>query len=168
MEGGDKVGKGEDGGPIATWLNKHRQLYLEATRHPFILSIKHGSVDISSFKRWLVRTIKQSYQYHLHQLLLFLSFISPLHFLSLLPSRLYHFFGFICDHKKRVTKSTLMLPVISFMICEIQASLPNMFRKALSHDHMQSDIVKLSMINICAPREREREREAGFAKRLDI
>ncbi|XXG80481.1 hypothetical protein AAC387_Pa09g1334 [Persea americana] len=53
MEGGDKVGKGEDGGPIATWLNKHRQLYLEATRHPFILSIKHGSVDISSFKRWL-------------------------------------------------------------------------------------------------------------------
>lgn len=43
----------EDGGPVETWLNKHRRMYLEATRHPFILSIKDGTVSISSFKRWL-------------------------------------------------------------------------------------------------------------------
>ncbi|XP_058083468.1 bifunctional TENA-E protein [Magnolia sinica] len=42
-----------DGGTIATWLNKHRQMYSRATRHPFILSIKDGTVDFSSFKRWL-------------------------------------------------------------------------------------------------------------------
>ncbi|GFP85262.1 seed maturation protein pm36 [Phtheirospermum japonicum] len=36
-----------------TWLKKHRQIYLEATRHPFILGIRDGSVDLSSFKRWL-------------------------------------------------------------------------------------------------------------------
>ncbi|KAL3641895.1 hypothetical protein CASFOL_012710 [Castilleja foliolosa] len=36
-----------------TWLKKHRQIYLGATRHPFILGIRDSSVDISSFKRWL-------------------------------------------------------------------------------------------------------------------
>ncbi|XP_076945015.1 putative bifunctional TENA-E protein [Bidens hawaiensis] len=36
-----------------TWLRKHRLVYDGATRHPFILSIRHGSVDSSSFKRWL-------------------------------------------------------------------------------------------------------------------
>ncbi|KAI3687658.1 hypothetical protein L1987_81358 [Smallanthus sonchifolius] len=36
-----------------TWLRKHRLLYNGATRHPFILSIRDGSVDFSSFKRWL-------------------------------------------------------------------------------------------------------------------
>ncbi|KAF2289069.1 hypothetical protein GH714_025631 [Hevea brasiliensis] len=34
------------------WAKKHL-LYTEATRHPFILSIRDGSVDLSSFKRWL-------------------------------------------------------------------------------------------------------------------
>ncbi|PIN23234.1 hypothetical protein CDL12_04000 [Handroanthus impetiginosus] len=36
-----------------TWLKKHRQIYVGATRHPFILAIRDGSVDLSSFKRWL-------------------------------------------------------------------------------------------------------------------
>ncbi|KAK1436341.1 hypothetical protein QVD17_02120 [Tagetes erecta] len=36
-----------------TWLRKHRLQYTGATRHPFILSIRDGSVDFSSFKRWL-------------------------------------------------------------------------------------------------------------------
>ncbi|XP_057806086.1 probable bifunctional TENA-E protein [Salvia miltiorrhiza] len=36
-----------------TWLRKHRQIYQRATRHPFILSIRDGSLHLSSFKRWL-------------------------------------------------------------------------------------------------------------------
>ncbi|GER27643.1 seed maturation protein PM36 [Striga asiatica] len=36
-----------------TWLRKHRLIYLGATRHPFTLSIRDGTVDPSSFKRWL-------------------------------------------------------------------------------------------------------------------
>ncbi|KAJ0848432.1 putative thiaminase-2/PQQC, heme oxygenase-like, multi-helical [Helianthus annuus] len=36
-----------------TWLRKHRLQYNGATRHPFILSIRDGSVNFSSFKRWL-------------------------------------------------------------------------------------------------------------------
>ncbi|KAG8372884.1 hypothetical protein BUALT_Bualt12G0113600 [Buddleja alternifolia] len=36
-----------------TWLRKHRLIYTGATRHPFILAIRGGSVDISCFKRWL-------------------------------------------------------------------------------------------------------------------
>ncbi|KAL7123764.1 hypothetical protein ABFS83_14G004200 [Erythranthe nasuta] len=47
MEGTDRTAI------TVTWLKKHRQLYLGATRHPFILGIRDGSVDISSFKRWL-------------------------------------------------------------------------------------------------------------------
>ncbi|KAL5983550.1 hypothetical protein ACLOJK_017637 [Asimina triloba] len=51
MEGeGQREG---DGGVIATWMDKHRGMYVRATRHPFILAIKDGSVDFSSFKRWL-------------------------------------------------------------------------------------------------------------------
>ncbi|GAB2233280.1 hypothetical protein Droror1_Dr00002499 [Drosera rotundifolia] len=40
-------------GTIQAWLRKHRSLYVAATRHPFILSIRDGNVDFSSFKRWL-------------------------------------------------------------------------------------------------------------------
>lgn len=36
------------------WIRKHRLLYDGATRHPFIRSIRDGSVDFTSFKRWLV------------------------------------------------------------------------------------------------------------------
>ncbi|KAG8372893.1 hypothetical protein BUALT_Bualt12G0114500 [Buddleja alternifolia] len=46
----------EDRGAAAitdTWLRKHRLIYTGATRHPFILAIRGGSVDISSFKHWL-------------------------------------------------------------------------------------------------------------------
>ncbi|XP_016490173.1 putative bifunctional TENA-E protein [Nicotiana tabacum] len=38
---------------IEKWLNQHRELYTAATRHPFTLSIRDGSVDLSAFKRWL-------------------------------------------------------------------------------------------------------------------
>ena len=37
-----------------TWLRKHRLLYVGATRHPFIRSIRDGNIDLSSFKTWLV------------------------------------------------------------------------------------------------------------------
>lgn len=46
--------KHDDGGMIETWLKKHRLIYTGATRHPFILSIRDGTItDLSSFKRWL-------------------------------------------------------------------------------------------------------------------
>lgn len=35
------------------WIKKHLLIYTGATRHPFILSIRDGSVDLSSFKTWL-------------------------------------------------------------------------------------------------------------------
>lgn len=35
------------------WLRKHRLLYTGATRHPLILNIRDGSVDVASFKTWL-------------------------------------------------------------------------------------------------------------------
>ncbi|KAJ9699774.1 hypothetical protein PVL29_005577 [Vitis rotundifolia] len=41
------------GGVIETWLRKHRLLYTGATEHPLILSIRDGTIDFSSFKRWL-------------------------------------------------------------------------------------------------------------------
>ncbi|KAG8372889.1 hypothetical protein BUALT_Bualt12G0114100 [Buddleja alternifolia] len=40
-----------------TRLRKHHLTYTGATRHPFILAIRGGSVDISSFKRWLGQDI---------------------------------------------------------------------------------------------------------------
>ncbi|XP_030527910.1 probable bifunctional TENA-E protein [Rhodamnia argentea] len=43
----------EEEGTTAMWLRKHRLMYTAATRHPFILSIRDGSVDLNSFKRWL-------------------------------------------------------------------------------------------------------------------
>ncbi|KAK9288217.1 hypothetical protein L1049_016666 [Liquidambar formosana] len=50
MEGSSKD---TDGGMIQTWLKKHLVNYTGATRHPFILSIREGTVDLSSFKRWM-------------------------------------------------------------------------------------------------------------------
>ncbi|XP_022741798.1 probable bifunctional TENA-E protein [Durio zibethinus] len=38
---------------IETWLKKHRLVYVGATRHPFIRSIRDGNVDLSFFKAWL-------------------------------------------------------------------------------------------------------------------
>ncbi|CAA7388978.1 unnamed protein product [Spirodela intermedia] len=38
---------------IAGWMDKHREMYRRATKHPFVLSIRGGTVDLSSFKRWL-------------------------------------------------------------------------------------------------------------------
>lgn len=39
---------------IENWVIKHDSVYTAATRHPFIHSIRDGSVDLSSFKTWLV------------------------------------------------------------------------------------------------------------------
>ncbi|XP_030506899.2 probable bifunctional TENA-E protein [Cannabis sativa] len=52
MEKKGKTGM-ENEGVIDTWLRKHRLLYVGATKHPFILSISDGTIDISSFKTWL-------------------------------------------------------------------------------------------------------------------
>ncbi|KMT16235.1 hypothetical protein BVRB_3g053910 [Beta vulgaris subsp. vulgaris] len=38
---------------IENWVIKHDSVYTAATRHPFIHSIRDGSVDLSSFKTWL-------------------------------------------------------------------------------------------------------------------
>ncbi|KAJ6910402.1 hypothetical protein NC652_021165 [Populus alba x Populus x berolinensis] len=43
----------EKNGVIDRWVKKHLVLYTGATRHPFILSIRDGTIDFSSFKRWL-------------------------------------------------------------------------------------------------------------------
>lgn len=37
-----------------SWVKKHTLQYTGATRHPFVLAIRDGSVDFTSFKRWLV------------------------------------------------------------------------------------------------------------------
>ncbi|GAA0145812.1 transferase [Lithospermum erythrorhizon] len=42
-----------EGDIIETWLRKHRFSYIGATRHPFILSIHDGSIDLNNFKNWL-------------------------------------------------------------------------------------------------------------------
>ncbi|KAB1213852.1 Seed maturation protein PM36 [Morella rubra] len=52
MEGKPKE-EGEKSGIIDTWLRKHRLVYTGATRHPFVLSIRDGTVDLSAYKRWL-------------------------------------------------------------------------------------------------------------------
>ncbi|KAJ1383273.1 Thiaminase-2/PQQC [Sesbania bispinosa] len=40
-------------GMIEAWLRKHRLQYDGATRHPFILTIRDGTVHTDSFKTWL-------------------------------------------------------------------------------------------------------------------
>jgi len=47
-------GGGVETGTTAAWMEKHRQMYERATRHPFTVSIREGTVDMSAFKRWLV------------------------------------------------------------------------------------------------------------------
>ncbi|KAL1334921.1 hypothetical protein HN51_063866 [Arachis hypogaea] len=42
-------------GMTEAWLRKHRLLHTGATRHPFILSIRDGTVDIAAFKTWLAQ-----------------------------------------------------------------------------------------------------------------
>jgi hypothetical protein len=55
----------EKNGVIDRWVKKHLVLYTGATRHPFILSIRDGTIDFSSFKRWLVRTLFTLLSLHL-------------------------------------------------------------------------------------------------------
>lgn len=46
--------QGESAGSITTaWLKKHSHIYGEATFHPFIQSIRNGTIDFKCFKRWL-------------------------------------------------------------------------------------------------------------------
>ncbi|RZC04420.1 putative bifunctional TENA-E protein [Glycine soja] len=45
----DKIGMSE------TWLRKHRLIYDGATRHPLIISICDGTINIASFKTWLAQ-----------------------------------------------------------------------------------------------------------------
>ncbi|KAM7280838.1 hypothetical protein ACFE04_007972 [Oxalis oulophora] len=40
---------------IDTWLRKHHLIYAAATRHPFILTIRDGTIDLSAFKTWLAQ-----------------------------------------------------------------------------------------------------------------
>ncbi|KAK7264702.1 hypothetical protein RJT34_32312 [Clitoria ternatea] len=42
-------------GMTEAWLRKHRLVYIGATRHPFILSIRDGSINIDSYKTWLAQ-----------------------------------------------------------------------------------------------------------------
>ncbi|CAL5198978.1 unnamed protein product [Lathyrus oleraceus] len=42
-------------GKTETWLRKHRSVYNSATKHPFILSIRDGTVQSHSFKTWLAQ-----------------------------------------------------------------------------------------------------------------
>ncbi|KMZ56106.1 Seed maturation protein PM36 [Zostera marina] len=51
---GDTLTEG-GGGIICKWMEKHSDLYHRATQHPFILSIRDGTVNISFFKRWLTQ-----------------------------------------------------------------------------------------------------------------
>ncbi|MCO5580797.1 hypothetical protein L7F22_034668 [Adiantum nelumboides] len=41
-------------GATKRWLNAHKGVFLSATRsHPFIVSIRDGTIDLENFKRWL-------------------------------------------------------------------------------------------------------------------
>ncbi|TMW92769.1 hypothetical protein EJD97_012589 [Solanum chilense] len=47
--------KGKQLTQIEKWIRKHKLEYSAATRHPFIYSIHHGSIDFSCYKKWLER-----------------------------------------------------------------------------------------------------------------
>ena len=47
-------GDGVEAGTTAAWIERHQQMYERATRHPFTVSIRDGTIDLSTFKRWLV------------------------------------------------------------------------------------------------------------------
>ncbi|KAG2552495.1 hypothetical protein PVAP13_9KG583900 [Panicum virgatum] len=46
-------GDGVEAGTTAAWIERHQQMYERATRHPFTVSIRDGTIDLSTFKRWL-------------------------------------------------------------------------------------------------------------------
>ncbi|KAM3360235.1 putative bifunctional TENA-E protein [Capsicum galapagoense] len=52
-EGGNY--KGKQPTQIEKWLRNHKLEYTAATRHPFIYSIHDGSIEFSSYKKWLER-----------------------------------------------------------------------------------------------------------------
>jgi hypothetical protein len=52
-----KVDEEKKIGMTEAWLRKHRPVYNAATKHPFIRSIRDGTVQIHSFKTWLVSQI---------------------------------------------------------------------------------------------------------------
>ncbi|KAB8091471.1 hypothetical protein EE612_016962, partial [Oryza sativa] len=46
-------GGGVEAATTAAWMARHRGMYERATRHPFTVSIRDGTVDLSAFRRWL-------------------------------------------------------------------------------------------------------------------
>jgi len=46
-------GDGVEASTTAAWIERHQQMYERATRHPFTVSIRDGTIDLSTFKRWL-------------------------------------------------------------------------------------------------------------------
>jgi formylaminopyrimidine deformylase / aminopyrimidine aminohydrolase len=46
-------GDGVEAATPVAWVEKNRQMYERATRHPFTVSIRDGTVDMSAFKRCL-------------------------------------------------------------------------------------------------------------------
>ncbi|XP_034573286.1 bifunctional TENA2 protein [Setaria viridis] len=46
-------GGGVEASTTAAWMERHGQMYDRATRHPFTVSIRDGTIDLSAFKRWL-------------------------------------------------------------------------------------------------------------------
>ncbi|KAK2412133.1 hypothetical protein P8452_72583 [Trifolium repens] len=50
-----KVDEEKKIGMTEAWLRKHRPVYNAATKHPFIRSIRDGTVQIHSFKTWLAQ-----------------------------------------------------------------------------------------------------------------
>ncbi|KAF0915424.1 hypothetical protein E2562_036276 [Oryza meyeriana var. granulata] len=46
-------GGGVEAGTTAAWMAPHRGMYERATRHPFTVSIRDGTVDPAAFRRWL-------------------------------------------------------------------------------------------------------------------
>ena len=80
MEGKKTREEVEKSGMIDTWMKKHRMIYTGATKHPFILSIRDGTVDLEAFKTWLVG-ITFSFTYHTFCSAIFqLCFYTPFEF----------------------------------------------------------------------------------------
>jgi hypothetical protein len=53
-------GGGVEAATTAAWMARHRGMYERATRHPFTVSIRDGTVDLSAFRRWLVSSSSRS------------------------------------------------------------------------------------------------------------
>jgi len=41
----------------ANWLKENHELYIAATNHSFIQSIRDGTIDVNNFKKWMVSVL---------------------------------------------------------------------------------------------------------------